>query len=149
MQPTTFETLRDHYEERKARGEPEAERTAQTEREWQKAIEDARRASVSNGVLDLTLGGLEFAAGLTLLLVNDSVLGNDRGQQTFSGSLLAGASLPVVVGGLWAVLGTPEIERHWNLYQAGKPRSASASSHPSLSVVPIRGGVASALQLVF
>jgi hypothetical protein len=149
LQPMTLETLRDHYEERKARGEPEAERTAQTEREWQKTVEDARRASTSRGVLALTLGGTEFAWGMTLLLVNDSVLGDDRREQTFWGSLFVGISLPVIAGGLWAVLGSPEIERDWSLYQAGKPRSANASLHPLLSAVPIRGGAAGALQLVF
>jgi hypothetical protein len=78
LQRTTLETLHDHYGERKARGQPEAERIAETEREWQKDIAEARSAATTNAVLDLTLGGLEFAGGLTLLVVNGSVLGDDR-----------------------------------------------------------------------
>jgi hypothetical protein len=148
-QRTTLETLRDHYEERKARGETEAERTAQTEGEWQRAVEDAKRQSISYGVPILTLGALEFAGGIALLLVNNSVLGDDRRTQTVCGSLLISISLPAIMGSLWALLGSPAIEREWNLYQAGKPRSVSASSPPSLSVVPTRGGAISALQFVF
>jgi hypothetical protein len=147
---TKLETLRDHYEERLARGEPPADRIAQTEREWQEAIGDRRGTIAWNAALDLSLGVLEFAAGMYLLLQDDSVLGLDRREQTVWGTAIVLVTLPALSEGVWSLFfGTSGIEREWDLYQAGKPRSSLAVSRPAFSVVPTRGGASGAFTVVF
>ncbi len=146
---TTLETLRDHYQERLARAGEPADRIAQTEREWQQAVQDQRRASIWNAALDLSLGGLEFAAGMYLLLQDDTVLGFDRRDQTVFGTILVLVTLPALSEGVWSLFGLSGIERDWDLYQTGKPRSSLVMSRPAFAVVPTRGGAAGALTVAF
>ncbi len=148
LQRTPLETLHDHYEERTARGEPAASRVAETEREWQRGVEKQRSASIFNAVLGLSLGTLEVAAGMYLLL-QDPVLGLDRRQQTVAGALLVGLSLPGFAAAVWSLFPGSSIERAWDRYQAGKPRLLPPASHSMFTVVPTRGGVAGALNIAF
>ena len=145
--PTPMENLLRHHEERTARGEAAVDRIAETEREWQHAIEEQRSASVPNAILALSLGSLEVAAGMYLLL-QEPILGFDRREQTVWGTLILGASLPGLAGGLFSLFGESPMEEQWELYQTGKPASSLGRS-TAIKVVPIRSGVAGAFELAF
>jgi hypothetical protein len=80
--PSSMETLRAHYDKRKAQGDAPAAVIAETELEWQDAIRHARHIRPIYGVLDLVLGTAETAAGMYLLLANPGAFGWDRQQQT-------------------------------------------------------------------
>jgi hypothetical protein len=147
LMPSPTETLLRHYDERTARGEAAADRNAETEREWQHAIEERRGAVVLNAVTNLVLGSLGVAMGM-LLLLQEPTPSVDRREQDVWGTVVLGASLPFVAGGIGAFFGDSSMEDRWKLYQSGKP-GASARVSPTFKVVPIRSGMAGAFELVF
>jgi hypothetical protein len=149
LSPSSMESLRPHYANRRAQGETIAAATTDTEQEWQDSIAGERRGRVVWGTLDIVLGGAEAAAGGYLMLEDRSVLSLNRQEQTIWGLVLASAGLYALAGGICGLLGTSTLEDQWAQYRSLAPPRARPSAPPSVVVAPTVGGAMSAVSLRF
>jgi hypothetical protein len=141
--PTRMDEIRDKFIGRPANVESKAT-IREIEDEWREAAESSHRKRTLVGTIMLIVGSAHLAAGLTLLLAPEGILGMSRKTQYTWGGVTIGIAVPVVTISVRFLLEWSLEETSWAAYRTMKSDATSLAAlrlrPPSIGVAPVAGG---------
>jgi hypothetical protein len=141
--PTRMDDIRTNLQQRLASNPDDHDTVQAIETEWRDAAVESRSKRKYVGATLLIAGALSLAAGLTLLLAPEGILGMSRKTQYNWGGAMMGTGIPVTtLGTRFLVEWSPE-ETAWEAYRmmkTGGPPLQGRSGWPSIAFVPTDGG---------
>jgi hypothetical protein len=139
--PTRMDEIRDAFMRRPVHLDSEAT-VRGFENAWRLAAEASRRKRIYVGATLLSVGVVNLAAGLTLLLAPEGILGMSRQTQYTWGGVLMGVGVPVSTFGVRFLLEWSPEEISWAAYRTMKLDAGywERLHTPSIGVAPVPGG---------
>lgn len=126
------------------------------ENEWRLAAQSSERKRMIVGTTMLVFGAINLAAGLTLLLAPEGIVGMQRKTQYLWGGILMGIGVPVTTTGVRLLLEWSLEETSWEAYRTMKSDASKleqldkpSNEDLSVAVLPIPGGALALATLTF